>query len=154
MQSAQAQAVAESCKMTAACCTAQAALSLLLCSTEVVSAGVLMARGQIGYLVGAMLATLAGMAAFCSAACSLNWGLQGVWWGAPLPAPTSCEAHSSVCCPPLLSSPPCNLSQQTCASCRAGGLLRAAVCSEHWSGAGDDHARASAGVRGSKEGVS
>ena len=70
----------------------QAALSLLFCGLEVASAGVLLARGQLGYLVGAMSVTLAAMAAFCSLARSQHWGLPGIWWGAH-PAATSLPQH-------------------------------------------------------------
>lgn len=59
----------------------QAMLSLLFCSLEVASAGILIARQQIGFLVRAMAASLVVMGAFCSAVRAYNWGLPGVWWG-------------------------------------------------------------------------
>lgn len=59
----------------------QAMISLLCCSLEVAAAGILTARKQFTFLVGAMLLCLGIMAAYCSAVRHYNWGLPGVWWG-------------------------------------------------------------------------
>ena len=119
------------------CCHAQAALSLLLCSCEVVSAGILMARGHIGYLVAAMLLTLGGMAGFCHAARSQAWGLQGVWWGAPLLLLNA--RHAMHHCIASLICKACGWGRKTLLHltplvrvCRACRLLRVSVCTEHW----------------------
>ena len=56
-------------------------ISLLACSLEVAAAGVLTARKQFTFLVGAMVLTLGLVAAYCTAVRTYNWGLPGVWWG-------------------------------------------------------------------------
>ena len=63
------------------CLMLQAMLSLLACAMEVAAAGVLTARRQFTFLVGAMLLSLGTVAAYCSAVRTYNWGLSGVWWG-------------------------------------------------------------------------
>ena len=59
----------------------QAMISLLACSLEVAAAGVLTARKQFTFLVGAMMLTLGLVAVYCTAVRTYNWGLTGVWWG-------------------------------------------------------------------------
>ena len=61
----------------------QAMLSLLCCSMEVAAAGILTARKQFKFLVGAMVLVLGIMAVYCQAVRTYNWGLPGVWWGEP-----------------------------------------------------------------------
>ena len=56
-------------------------ISLLACSLEVAAAGVLTARKQFTFLVGAMMLTLGLVAVYCTAVRTYNWGLTGVWWG-------------------------------------------------------------------------
>lgn len=56
-------------------------ISLLACSLEVAAAGVLTARKQFTFLVGAMVVTLGLVAVYCAAVRTYNWGLTGVWWG-------------------------------------------------------------------------
>ena len=59
----------------------QAMIALLACSLEVAAAGVLTARKQFTFLVGAMVLTLGLVAVYCAAVRTYNWGLTGVWWG-------------------------------------------------------------------------
>ena len=59
----------------------QAMISLLCCSLEVAAAGILTARKQFKFLVGAMVLVLSIMAVYCQAVRAYNWGLPGVWWG-------------------------------------------------------------------------
>ena len=56
-------------------------MSLLCCSLEVAAAGILTARKQFKFLVGAMVLVLGIMAVYCQAVRTYNWGLPGVWWG-------------------------------------------------------------------------
>jgi hypothetical protein len=79
----------------------QAMLSLLFCSLEVASAGILIARQQIGFLVGAMAVSLAVMGAYCGAVRAQGWGLPGVWWGElpPRPPLPHTQARARLPCP-------------------------------------------------------
>ena len=72
------------CSALIRCLMLQAMLSLLACAMEVAAAGVLTARKQFTFLVGAMLLSLGTVAAYCSAVRTYNWGLSGVWWGESL----------------------------------------------------------------------
>ena len=49
-------------------------ISLLACSLEVAAAGVLTARKQFTFLVGAMVVTLGLVAVYCAAVRTYNWG--------------------------------------------------------------------------------
>jgi len=69
------------CSALIGCLMLQAMLSLLACAMEVAAAGVLTARKQFTFLVGAMLLSLGTVAAYCRAVRTYNWGLSGVWWG-------------------------------------------------------------------------
>ena len=56
-------------------------IALLGCSLEVAAAGILTARKQFTFLVGAMLLSLGAVFAYTSAHRTHSWGLTGVWWG-------------------------------------------------------------------------
>lgn len=112
---------------------AQAGISLLFCSMEVVSAGILIASRQITYLVMAMCATLATMAGFSATARAHAWGLQGVWWGALASLPLlflRCERQPQhgAC---LSKGMPLVEKQQYGRMRRAGGILCTAFDTEH-----------------------
>ena len=78
------------CLGTIRCLMLQVMISLVACSMEVAAAGVLTARKQFTFLVGAMLLSLGTVAAFCSAVRTYDWGLSGVWWGELLLQGRSC----------------------------------------------------------------
>ena len=88
--------------------TVQAMISLLCCSLEVAAAGILTARRQFKFLVGAMVLVFGIMAVYCQAVRTYNWGLPGVWWGEHRSDAHACEGARPL---GLL----CNISVSACA---------------------------------------
>lgn len=77
-------------------------IALLACSLEVAAAGILTARKQFTFLVGAMLLSLGAVFVYTSALRTHSWGLTGVWWG---------ERQSSLARKAFLSLRGCRVSQ-------------------------------------------
>lgn len=76
----------------------QAMISLLCCSLEVAAAGILTARKQFKFLVGAMVLVLGIMAVYCQAVRTYNWGLPGVWWGEHVSMPMPVKVLALLGC--------------------------------------------------------